>query len=431
MPGLDDISLMLTKAYKAGFLQDVKLEEENWLRQEAAKLFGDDRLFTSPTVRSSALGGGRLWVFAGDSITNGASSSNITVDSYRVLTCNFVGSHKVSPTSINAGVPGDRSDQLLNRLSSIMALGPEAAFVLIGTNDANQLVPLTTFQNNIMTIASRIKSYGIPLVIGTVPPRDSATSAAIHLLIAQYNIWLRLWAPRNGIKLVDVNAALTDKTTGYFSATYANADGIHPNDAGHIEIAKALTSAINEMIMDQPWPVNGPQPGVGMLTNPLMTGSPATSWAINAGIGSGIAGVQGVSPASDGLPYGQWSTLTMDGTTTAGSRYLLAPATGFAANDKILICGYIKSSDTSGTGLSINVLNSSTGVPVVPAPVTTLKTGLPGPIMKTFTIPASPPGASNLRIGIGQSVSVGQNITAYVGAMQAYNLTQLGLDSLV
>lgn len=47
MGTLDDMSLMLTKAYKSGFLQDVKPEEEAWLRQEASKLFSDDTVIST------------------------------------------------------------------------------------------------------------------------------------------------------------------------------------------------------------------------------------------------------------------------------------------------------------------------------------------------------------------------------------------------
>lgn len=70
------------------------------------------------------------------------------------------------------------------------------------------------------------------------------------------------------------------------------------------------------------------------------------------------------------------------------------------------------------------------GAAVVTAPVLALKTSSPGPVMVPITVPNPAPGASNLRVGIGQAVTVGQDITAYVGAFQVYNLTALGLAGI-
>jgi lysophospholipase L1-like esterase len=384
-------------------------------------------------LRFNSLSGGRTWAFCGDSITDGASSSNTSVDSYRAMVPKIVGSVKVSPSSINGGVPGDRSDQLLARIDSIIAQNPGSAFVMIGTNDAEQLIPLADYQTNVIAIVSKFRIAGIPVALGTVPPRTVAAATEKHALIGQYNLWLRIWAPQNGIKLAATHTALVDPLTGYYTASLVSGDGIHPNDAGHLAIAKAVALVVDEMVITQPWPVNGPQPGIGMISNPLMAGAgPATSWAINAGIGSGIAGVAGVAaPVGNDLPFGQWATLRMDGTTTAGTRYMLTAATGFSAGDRIVIYCYLKSTDVSGTGLSVVLLNSSTGLSVVSAPINTLKTGTPGPVMVAFTMPDPAPASGSLRFGIGQSVSVGQDITASIGAAQLYNLTTGNMATLL
>ncbi len=44
---LDDMSLILTKAYKSGFFENIKPQEVNFLKQEAASLFSDDSIFVS------------------------------------------------------------------------------------------------------------------------------------------------------------------------------------------------------------------------------------------------------------------------------------------------------------------------------------------------------------------------------------------------
>jgi hypothetical protein len=48
----------------------------------------------------------------------------------------------------------------------------------------------------------------------------------------------------------------------------------------------------------------------------------------------------------------------------------------------------------------------------------------PGPVMQTRSIPASP---GTVRLGAVVSAAAGVNVTAYLGAVQIYNLTTGGL----
>lgn len=74
MSRLNDMSLILTKAKRAGFFEDVKPEEVDFLEQEAKKLFGSDIAFpfnykqvkrTVPTTMVTTFANGHAWSASG------------------------------------------------------------------------------------------------------------------------------------------------------------------------------------------------------------------------------------------------------------------------------------------------------------------------------------------------------------------------------
>lgn len=400
-------------------------------------------------LRSSARVSGRVVAWSGDSITNGSQASNAGNTSFRAMVPKLSGMHRVASVtgSINGGTAGDRSDQLLARVPSIIAQGPQSAFVLIGTNDANQAVTLTTFASNVAAIVALYQKAGIPVAVGTVPPRASTATAAVTQLIRQYNLWLRLWAPTVGVPLVDTFAALVDTSTGYLSATYDSGDGIHPNDAGHLALAKAVAPVMTALatgtaIPDYPWLVQAPAPSTaeitGLVSNPLMAGagggtstSLPTNWSDFAGVGGRISGnyTFDVVAASGGdLPTGQWGKMRLDGITngSGGIRVMsrTLTATAFTAGDQLLIAAYLKCSDAAATGMALKLFNGNTGAALTSAD--TFQTATPGPVLYPYTVGA---GVTSIVLGLVGSVTAAQDISYYIGAVNVFNLTQLGLTA--
>ena len=128
----------------------------------------------------------------------------------------------------NAGVSGNRSDQILARVSSVTAYSPKWVFELSGTNDVSQLVAFyggngtlaetTTIANRkaiwaqLIAAGSRVVAMSIP-----IPSSASAWTAAQIGLVCRINRQLKDYCQQNGIFWVDITAATTDvaNTTGY------------------------------------------------------------------------------------------------------------------------------------------------------------------------------------------------------------------------
>jgi lysophospholipase L1-like esterase len=152
----------------------------------------------------------------------------------------------------NGGVSGANTKQIAQLVDSeVIAYSPHFCFVLSGTNDASQSIPLTQTCSNLETIYTRLVNAGITVVALTIPPLGAAYSSfaqASHR-IAAINQWIRDYADAHpGILLVDTWAALVDSTstTGAAATDMLGSDGVHQTALG----AKTMGDAIYDIMSD-------------------------------------------------------------------------------------------------------------------------------------------------------------------------------------
>jgi lysophospholipase L1-like esterase len=151
----------------------------------------------------------------------------------------------------NAAVSGARTEQIAKLVETqVLPYAPHFCFVLAGTNDTLDNVPLARTTSNLERIYRQLSEAGITVVALTVPPMDSGTSAFTQCSprIRRINHWIREYARKNpGIILVDTYAALVDSTSTTGAATAdLLGDGIHPTVRG----AKAMGDAIYDVLSD-------------------------------------------------------------------------------------------------------------------------------------------------------------------------------------
>jgi hypothetical protein len=153
-----------------------------------------------------------------------------------------------------------------------------------------------------------------------------------------------------------------------------------------------------------------------------------TGWADLGGTATGhTVGTLGAT-VGDGLPAGNWLALGIDNSAGGGSVYRQRAAaidgTQYSTGDVLGVFAVMSHSDASGTtSAKLQVTNNGVAFSVL---LDTGATGInnPGPVFGIFTVPAS---AGTLRLGLVLSLVAGANVTAYLGAVQVYNLTTGGL----
>lgn len=382
------------------------------------------QLATTGLLPSTSRLGGPIIGWCGDSITDGTGASNV-VFSFVQRAPIYAGGLAISPASIEAGVPGDDSGDLLARMDSIIANDPQVLFILIGTND-NGANSIATYQANIIAIKAKADAAGLPIAFGTVPPRGTGATTGQQAYITAQNLWLRTWAAAQGCPVADVFTALVDPTTGLMAAAYDSGDHIHPNDDGHTAIAAEVSPVVAALVERPVWPVTTAT--AGLVTDPLAAAASGwTNWDVAAGFVVGMD-YSNVAAVDGDLPAGQWLRLTVPnasgGTTNSNMRTILDPAK-WSAGDKLAVFCYARGSH-AGALNKVQLINPDSGAALA-VNIDSPPTSTPGPIAFAYTVPSSGT-PSALALSIVCQAPAGQTRYVDIGAFDVFNLTDLGID---
>lgn len=399
------------------------------------------------------LAAGRKWAFMGDSFTVGTGAAAgrryVSIMPSLVGTANMAPASPLTPAagavySYDGGVAGERSDQILARVPTAIAAGVKGMTLLAGVNDAEQSVSAATFMTNVRAIAALCRAAGVPLVVGLVPPRASAVSAAKRTLIAVYNLALREWAPRAGVYLADTHTPLAVATDDTLSATYDSGDGIHVNTAGHRLIATAFATAAARAVVPSSGIVLAKTP-LSLGRNPLFQADSAgpglpTNWAEQPG-GTGTAPTYTrVVDTTGKLPAGaQWEQIEVNNTSGAsGQRHhttSLNAAATWAVGDKLLIAYRMEIEDVAGftaaadanpatAQVLVRIINGSTGTAIDSGAGQPVLSASPGPAAIVFEVPS---GVTSLVLWVTVVTANGVHVKVRISAIDVINLTTAGL----
>jgi len=169
----------------------------------------------------------RVIVVLGDSLTAGLGVA--AEEAYPALLERRLREAGFAYRVVNAGVSGDTSAGGLRRLDWVLRSRPEVVIVALGANDGLRGLPVDAMHANLLGIVERLRAGGARvLVVGMeVPPNYGAAYAR-----AFRGVFPDV-ARRTGSPLVPflLDGVATDPRLN-------QADGIHPNAAGHRAIAE-------------------------------------------------------------------------------------------------------------------------------------------------------------------------------------------------
>jgi hypothetical protein len=109
---------------------------------------------------------------------------------------------------------------------------------LEGTNDPLFGLSLGATQFNLETIVIKSREAGVTPILGTLLP-DSRELGRRKNIEGAYNPMIKNIGNNLGVTVVDLYAAVVDNWDGL------TVDGLHPDDEGYIELAKAWSTAID------------------------------------------------------------------------------------------------------------------------------------------------------------------------------------------
>lgn len=199
-------------------------------------------------------------VTLGDSITRGVRRGVSADQTFASLVERDLRATRGSARVVNVGVGGERSDQALARLDSILAREPDVVTVMYGTNDSYvdegktaSRIPLDTYRSNLRKIIAALRSRGILTVLMTEPrwaddARPNGLGESPNVRLEAYVEACREVARDRGVPLVDHFAIWSAAREDGVKLRDWTTDGCHPDPIGHRKIAAALLPVLLESL---------------------------------------------------------------------------------------------------------------------------------------------------------------------------------------
>lgn len=171
----------------------------------------------------------------------------------------------------NGGISSDTTTGMLARFSTILNSGANLIFIGDAHNDFTSSFPEATTRANIISMITQARRAGITVVLRTIYPDVSASTAAP---IRRHNTWLMKYAADNHLHIVDTYGAVVDpaSTTGAWIAGYST-DGTHPTVAAAIIAGKRALDGMTGLLRGpstyNPWLPTDSVVGSQLLQSPL------------------------------------------------------------------------------------------------------------------------------------------------------------------
>ena len=131
----------------------------------------------------------------------------------------------------NRGVGGDKADQILQRMDTILNTQPKVAYLMVGINDLTHGRSVKKTFNNIVAITEQLQQNNIKVVLqSTLECAREKCQRIFNKKVKRLNEALVTYANSNNIKFIDLNPYLSIKTGLNPKYTF---DGMHLNGKGY------------------------------------------------------------------------------------------------------------------------------------------------------------------------------------------------------
>ncbi|MFZ4779553.1 MAG: SGNH/GDSL hydrolase family protein [Terrimicrobiaceae bacterium] len=200
---------------------------------------------TPPAQEGLAIQSNEALAFLGDSITrNGAAMPG----GYVCLVLSGLKANGVSVTPYPAGIGGNKSNQMLERLDAdVLSKKPTWMTLSCGVNDVwagDRGIPLDQYKVNMTAIVDQAQAAGVKVMILTATMIGEQPTNPNNVKIATYNDFLRQLAKDKHCLLADLSAdmfaALNPEVK---DRTQLTVDGVHMNPVGDQIMATGVLRA--------------------------------------------------------------------------------------------------------------------------------------------------------------------------------------------
>ncbi len=188
-------------------------------------------------------------VFLGDSITEAASKPEGFISLFDL----FCGVNGYEVETINAGISGHKSNQMLERLErDVLAHKPDWVVISCGVNDVwhqfkfePEGIELPDYKENMQSIIDRFQEAGVKILLLTATPIYENLNTEENKALQPYNEFLRELADEEDLLLADVNRTFQNWYKKKMNdKRLMTTDGVHLNPRGNRIMATEILRAL-------------------------------------------------------------------------------------------------------------------------------------------------------------------------------------------
>lgn len=147
---------------------------------------------------------------------------------------------------INAGISGNRTDEMLARIGTdVVAHSPDITVVQGGGNDITQGRSSAQVIASLSGIYDALEAAGSRIIATTVLPSVNMDTAGEQTAIGEVNAWVRAhYSDWSGAYLADWNPPMTDGVDEWVPHVGYTSDGVHPDTDGGVVMAGVLSPVL-------------------------------------------------------------------------------------------------------------------------------------------------------------------------------------------
>lgn len=286
-----------------------------------------------PSALGEGVGGIRpannVVAFGFDSRTlQGQASGNQRVRSY-IHWLRLALRQKIRTTAaLNFGISGQRSDQVLTNISTIVAAlvaaGVGTLYLLLGTNDIGsvQSPNAAASSSNIDQVIAAVRAVGIVVVCTAETPRPDLAGANLTHWQGIHDHYVAIHNPANGVYTYDPSTVLADNDNRVEDGVHLSVKGNRILGYGLAEFTSSLFPANDILPADNSeYTSGGLAVGVNIITNALMSGG--TTVATGYTGTNNLGGTTTATFSKVSTATGAWQQTVVSG-TPAGAGELFA-----------------------------------------------------------------------------------------------------------
>ncbi|WP_246945349.1 SGNH/GDSL hydrolase family protein [Bacillus pinisoli] len=179
----------------------------------------------------------------GDSITAGKEGHKES------LLTSLLSKQLVDFKIINSGVPGDNTNQALDRLKNdVLVYKPDLVTVLFGANDAalHKTVELEVFKENIRKITTSIGSNRT-ILISPAPVDEELQKARTNIILSKYADAVREVSIETESHFIDLFGYILSKDQYQTILKGLDNDGLHFGELGYEILSQLIVQKITEL----------------------------------------------------------------------------------------------------------------------------------------------------------------------------------------